>query len=315
MNRPRYIFRFLWTVVLAGFISTSLVGCGPAQIARSPNRRDANGVPLDRKRFAKGACASFSPTSGDNHHTIFIDAGHGGIDPGAQGTTETGQTIYEADETLPVALDLMALLRARGYRVVVSRTHDTNVARLNSADVYEGALSAQGVHDDVAARDICANMAKATILLGIYFDAGASDTDAGSITSYDADRLFATDNLRLATLVQNDVLASMNKKGWQIPNDGVVPDTNLGGPALTTAAEDYGHLMLIGPADPSWFTTPSQMPGTLTEPLYITDPFEGSIAARASGQEAIAKGMAKAVEQYFVVKGTTPKKESPARRA
>jgi N-acetylmuramoyl-L-alanine amidase len=267
----------------------------------------AEGVPVDRKKFANGACVSFSPTSHDNHHTVFIDAGHGGIDPGAQGVTESGQTIYEADETLPVELDLMELLRAKGYRVVVSRTHDASVARLSAPDMYEGSLSVAGEHADVAARDICANQAKATILLGIYFNAGASGTEAGSITAYDADRMFAADNLRLATLVQTDVLASMNAKGWQIPDDGVANDTTLGGQPLTTAAADYGHLLLLGPASPGWFTTPSLMPGALVEPLYVTDPYEGTIANNPTGQEAIAKGMAEAVEQYFAPqKAPTP---------
>jgi N-acetylmuramoyl-L-alanine amidase len=41
------------------------------------------------------------------------------------------------------------------------------------------------------------------------------------------------------------------------------------------------------------------MPGALIEPLFITDPFEGSIAASRHGQEVIAGAVAKAVEQYF----------------
>lgn len=77
------------------------------------------------------------------------------------------------------------------------------------------------------------------------------------------------------------------------------PNTTLGGPALTTAAASYGHLLLLGPADPPWFTTPSQMPGALIEPLLLTDPFEGSLADSTAGQQAIADGMARAVQQYF----------------
>ena len=56
----------------------------------------------------------YPPTSGDRHLTVFLDAGHGGIDPGGVGQTETGQTIHEADETLPVELDTMELLLGRG---------------------------------------------------------------------------------------------------------------------------------------------------------------------------------------------------------
>jgi hypothetical protein len=39
------------------------------------------------------------------------------------------------------------------------------------------------VHDDVAARDACANMSKANVLVGIYFDAGDSSYDAGCVTA------------------------------------------------------------------------------------------------------------------------------------
>ena len=41
------------------------------------------------------------------------------------------------------------------------------------------------------------------------------------------------------------------------------------------------------------------MPGALIEPLFITDPYEGTLAASPSGQEVIAGGLAKAIEQYF----------------
>jgi N-acetylmuramoyl-L-alanine amidase len=312
-NRRKFVFRSIWVVTLACLLAAILAGCKPSQgltqtTGRQPagglitseptSDQSANGVPIDPRVFASGACVSYGPTKGDNHRTVFLDAGHGGIDPGARGVTETGKTIYEADETLPVELDAMALLRAQGYRVVVSRIDNSNVARFTAADMENGALSAAGVHVAVADRDICANMARANVLIGIYFDAGTS-SDAGSITGYDPVRPFAAGNLRLANLVQSDVLAAMNSHGWQIPDDGVVSDTELGGPPLTEQAAAYDHLLLLGPADPPWFTTPSQMPGALIEPLFITDPFEGSIAASIAGQQAIAHGLATAVQQYF----------------
>jgi N-acetylmuramoyl-L-alanine amidase len=257
------------------------------------------GHAIDPSYFVAGACESFKPTDHDRHKTVFLDAGHGGLDPGGVGVTETGQTIYEADETLPVELDAMALLRADGFGVVVSRTRASIVAKPQPGDISGGLFTIQGDHRNVAARDICANMAKANILIGIYFDAGATEQNAGSVTGYDTARPFAAQNLRLATLVQNDVLAAMNAQGWGIPNEGVQNDASLGGPALSDAAAGYGHLLLLGPADPGYFTTPSLMPGALIEPLFITDPFEGSIAASTTGQQTIARGLATAVEQYF----------------
>ena len=90
----------------------------------------------------------------------------------------------------------------------------------------------------------------------------------------------------------------MNAQGWGIPDEGVMPDTVLGS-ALDSAALAYGHLILLGPAKAGYFTTPSQMPGALIEPLFVTDPFEGSIAVSAHGQQVIATALAEAITQYF----------------
>jgi N-acetylmuramoyl-L-alanine amidase len=264
---------------------------------------ERDGTAVNAAVFAKSACRSYPPTNGNRRLTVFLDAGHGGLDPGSIGRTENGKTIYEADLTLPVELDAMAILRRKGFRVVVSRTANTAVAKLTPADVDGRLLTALGVHDDVAARDVCANDAHANVLVGIYFDAGTS-SNAGSVTGYDAVRAFAAANKRLATLVQADVLGAMNREGWGIPSEGVQTDDQLGSSlssssSINSAAVDYGHLLLLGPASPGFFSTPSVMPGALIEPLFITDPFEGSIADSHHGQEVIAGGLAKAVEQYF----------------
>jgi N-acetylmuramoyl-L-alanine amidase len=252
---------------------------------------------IDPALFSPGACMAFAPTNGDQHETVFLDAGHGGIDPGAVGSTQSGAPVNEAAVNLSVELDTAAILRAEGYRVVVSRTENTTVTRLTPADVDGRLLTDQGVVDDVGARDVCANLAGADVLVGIYMDSG-SPQNAGCVTGYDAARPFSAANLRLATLLQDDVLSAMNAQGWGIPDEGVMPDTVLGS-ALDSAALAYGHLILLGPAKAGYFTTPSQMPGALIEPLFVTDPFEGSIAASAHGQQVIAAALAEAIIQYF----------------
>ena len=285
------------TTAVALVVPSSFAAGSLARAAAA--RRVTTGRAIDAKDFEPGSCVEFDPTAGDRHLTVFLDAGHGGIDPGGVGETESGQTIYEEDETLPVELDAARLLEAKGFTVVVSRTDNQLVGRPQSGDVSDGILTIQGDHDDVATRDVCANDAKASLLLGIYFDAGGSPSNAGCVTGYDTARPFAAQNLKFATLVQNDVLNAMNTQGWGIPSLGVTNDTELGGPALSDAAANYSHLLLLGPGVPDWFDTPSEMPGALIEPLFITDPFEGSIADSAAGQQVIAGGLAQAVEQYF----------------
>ena len=270
--------------------------------------------PVDPTAFSAGSCMAYEPTSGEmRHQTVFLDAGHGGIDPGGVGVTQSGQAVDEATETLAVELDAMSLLRRDGYRVVVSRTSNTTVLRLSPQDMSGDVLSVLGAQDDVASRDVCANDAKASVLVGIYFDAGYSASDAGGLTAFDSDRSFSSENLRLANLLQFDVMNAMNSQGWSIPNDGVQPDTQLGSvsgnPAaggLAAQAAAYDHLLLLGPSEAGFFTTPSEMPGAIIEPLYITDPFEASLANNPQDQMVIATGIAQAVEQFLQ---TGPKSE------
>src|SRR3977135_1503309 len=49
-----------------------------------------------------GACMSLPATQGGSGQTVFIDAGHGGLDPGVVGTV-AGHQVLEKDATLAVA--------------------------------------------------------------------------------------------------------------------------------------------------------------------------------------------------------------------
>jgi N-acetylmuramoyl-L-alanine amidase len=253
-------------------------------------------VPVDPELFAPGACVAYPPVNGNRGITVFLDAGHGGKDPGGVGETLHWHTVTEAWVNLRVEMDAMTMLTQQGYRVVVSRTGSGLVHPIGPEDSYEGMLTPRGVRDDIAARDICANMGGASLLVGIYMNAGY--WGGGSVTAYCSDRSFGASNKRFAGLLEQDVLHELNSHGYGIPNLGLQTDDRMGS-SSSSAADSYGHLMLLGPAKSGYFTTPSRMPGALIEPLFLTDPFEASLSASSRGQSLIAAGITHAVINYF----------------
>jgi N-acetylmuramoyl-L-alanine amidase len=277
----------------------ALLGAAAAGAASAPG----GGRPVAAARFAPGSCVAFAARGPVRHHeTVFIDAGHGGPDPGAVGVTLAGRQVHEAVETLRVVLDAVPLLRKRGYRMVVSRTTPGAVARPAAGDLSGGLFTAQGVHRDLVARDLCANQSHAAILIGVYFNADDDAGLGGSLTLYDADRPFWRASESLSQLVQRDVLASLRAAGASVPDDGVHNDVGYGS-AVNSADRAYGHLLILGPAKRGYFSSPSLMPGALIEPLFITDPAEASLADSRRGEEAMALGLANAASGYLSRRG------------
>ncbi len=252
---------------------------------------------------APRTCLAFSPVRGDRHRTIFVDPGHGGVDSGTYGSTSAGATVYEKQLTLATGLDLLADLRADGFRVVMSRIDDRLVTVATPDDVGAGQLTLTGEHDDTAARIACADAARADMLISLHFNAFSDPTVGGSETIYDSARPFSAANERLAGLAQRDVLAQFDASGWPVPDRGMADDSSVGTPTYTAEAASYGHLLELGPAAPGWLSRPSTMPGILIEPLFLSRPSEADVAASGSGQQAIARGLAQAVDSFFAPAG------------
>jgi N-acetylmuramoyl-L-alanine amidase len=252
----------------------------------------------NRSEFAAEACMEFVPTGSRPRATVFIDPGHGGADPGA--TVMVGSTkVTEKVLALVVARRLLPLLIHAGYRVVLSRTEDTSVARLSVPAGNDGLYSVDQEHADLQARIDCANAAHASLLLAIHFDAFYDPSVGGSETLFDDARPFTAQSRRFATLIQQAVLRMLAVAGWRIPDRGVIPDSAGGTPALSLQGAIYGHLLELGPAQPGLVTRPSQMPGALVEPVFLTDPAELAIVRSAKGQQALARAFAVAIGRYF----------------
>jgi N-acetylmuramoyl-L-alanine amidase len=240
-----------------------------------------------------GACMSFAPSLGQAPKTVFIDPGHGGLDPGVVGESG-GQTVLEKDVALAVATRLAALLQGDGYRVVLSRTKDTSVTSLAAADSVSGALTASAEHRDLLTRAACANAANASALLSIHFDAFGDPSVGGTETFYDGARPFASDSKRLASDLQDALVSALGTR-----DRGIWTDDQLVAPTLTPSGSKYGHLIELGPAEPGYVEDPSTMPGALVEPLFLTNAAEAGLASGASGQQRIATALRDGLEGYL----------------
>jgi N-acetylmuramoyl-L-alanine amidase len=268
------------------FGATRLIALVGAPIAIAANLKQALEAPapsqLSLPGLETGACMSLPPSRAGTGQTVFIDPGHGGLDPGVVGGSGSRQ-VLEKDATLAVAMQLSTLLRVDGYRVVMARTQDSTMLKLSPTDSVLGALTGSAEHRDLLARAACANAAGAAALVSIHFNAFDDPSVGGTESFYDSARAFSSENRRLATALQAALVASLGT-----PDRGVWTDDQLAAPTLTSSGSTYGHLIELGPMAAGWVDSPSQMPGALVEPLFLSNPKEAGLAADPAGQRQIA---------------------------
>lgn len=225
---------------------------------------------------------------------IYLNPGHGGADQGAVHKDAVGKVdLTEAEANLGIALKLAALLREKGYTVILSREGDEDApdeprdingdGRLNYRD------GLQRVIDE-------ANEQKADLLISIHNN-GAPTRDArGTEIYYCASRPFADQNRRLARLALTHILEELKKAGYEPLNRGIKDDRVL--------YRGRGHLFLLGPAGTSTWRRQvhpreTKMPGILGETLFVTNDVEAALLKRDDIRAAIARGYAAAVDAFF----------------
>jgi N-acetylmuramoyl-L-alanine amidase len=249
-----------------------------------------------------------SPTPTARAFTIAIDPGHGGDDLGARHFDDQGRMVYsESTVNLELGLLVRDALVARGYRVLLTRDRDRTVNEdevdVNGDGEFEFTL------DEMQARVDLINAGGADLVLSIHNNAyqdasGNTVADLGGIqTYYCADRTFGEDNLRFALLIHERLIAAMHDYGYDIQDRGVLDD------AVLEASDSPGkHLILLGPKYER-IVRPSEMPGALSEPLFITHTLEGDLARDPALLAALAVAYADAVEAY--VGGVDPEPRTP----
>jgi N-acetylmuramoyl-L-alanine amidase len=297
------------TATLAIRVPTSIVTATAAPAIRVPTSiptaTAASEIPAPVVGdVAAGTCRVFPPLGHDRHLTVFIDPGHGGLDSGAVGTQSSGTRIDEKDVTLAIGLAVLQPLRDAGFTIVLSRTTDSLVGQPEPGNSSGGILNEWGSRYDIQARIACANTSVADLLVSVHMNAFDDPLVGGTETFFDTARPFGAQSARLALIVQRRLVSSLAAAGWTVPDRGVISDVELDPPGWTPLGVEYRHLLELGPAEADYLDQPSQMPGVLIEPVFISDPFEADIAASHDGQAAIASGLVLAIRDFFSAAGT-----------
>ncbi|MGQ9684293.1 MAG: N-acetylmuramoyl-L-alanine amidase family protein [Anaerolineae bacterium] len=205
--------------------------------------------------------------------TIFIDAGHGGWDPGAVHKGPDGrEDQLEKDAALVVAQKLYNMLTADGYHVVLSRSSDAALTPNRSTP------------EELQARIDMANKADADLFISVHFNGSENKALRGTEVYYNADRPFSADNQRLAEQVQAALVSNLRQAGYDTEDRGAKTDAPAGGFAL------------LAPAN---LARPTRMPAIIGEPLFITNDQDAAALSQDSIREALARGYFQGIKAYF----------------
>lgn len=214
-------------------------------------------------------------------HRVFIDAGHGGKDPGT-----SHNKILERMITLDVALNLGRLLKANGMEVIYSRTKDKAVALSERTKMANAARADLFVSVHVNANDNTAVSGIETYYLNLasnpqaarvaMLENAASDKRLRDMQKMLADVMLnarVDESQRLAQDIQRMSVYRLKKRSYAPRNNGV---------------KSAPFHVLLG----------AQMPAVLVEIGYCTNPEEARNLANPKYRHAIAEGLAEGILAY-----------------
>ena len=124
--------------------------------------------------------------------TVVVDAGHGGIDPGAV----SAEGIFEKDINLSVSECLSDFLNAFGYNVIMTRSDDNLIGNLDNDSVRDAKRS------DIKKRLEISEQAENSILLSIHQNKFSNPKYSGTQVFYSSNNPLSNS---LACCIQSDV--------------------------------------------------------------------------------------------------------------
>ncbi|NLG50360.1 MAG: N-acetylmuramoyl-L-alanine amidase [Chloroflexi bacterium] len=240
-----------------------------------------------------------TPTSAAPKPLIALDPGHGGVDLGARHFDAAGKfTMHESKAALEICLRLSEILQERGYRVLLTRDDNYSLMDAKTEEEYDTIKELQMRLDKV-------NEAQADLFLSIHmngYDGGshaATQEVWGTMTLYCDQRPFSDSNRRFAELAHAAVLDALTNLGHDAKDRGIQLDNSMPDPG-----QPPRHLIVLGPQSDR-IVRPSQMPGILSEPVFISSDAEEAILADPEGIDALAHAYADAIDAYFAEQADT----------
>lgn len=226
------------------------------------------------------------PARRPDRWVVVVDAGHGGIDPGAIGPRGT----KEKEVALAIARALAATLEEHPrIQVVMTRTRDTLIALDDRPRIANraGADLFVSIHTNALPRPQIAGFET-------YFLDEAKTQDAARVAQMENaaarfDRGGAGGELdpitfMLRDLVQNDYLI----ESWrfaEVVQDALAESVD----APNRGVKNAGFYVLVG----------ANMPSVLVEVGYITNPREEQHLRSAAYQRRVADALARSIEAYL----------------
>ena len=223
-------------------------------------------------------------------HTIVVDPGHGGIDPGNPGL-HFPRGLTEKDITLGIGRLLRAELLRRGLSVVLTRSTDTLI--------------------DLADRPLFCR-AECDLFVSIHVNAmpaGRRQSRVNGVETYFVSDAKTEDQKRVAQM-ENDALRFENTATLQGPLAFILHDLQLNEylrESARLADLVQTKVARIHPGEdrgvqqgPFLVLAAARRPAILVEAGFATNPDDGAFLASAQGQHKIASAIADGVVAYLL---------------
>lgn len=192
--------------------------------------------------------------------TIVLDAGHGGIDPGAM---NKDKTVLEKDINLQITMKIKELIEASGGNVILTRDKDVSLYEEGN-----NKTTRQKYNENLKNRKKIIENSQADMFISIHLNSFEDSKYYGAQTFYPAGK---EDGKSLAQMIQTELKR-------------VVDNTNN---------------REIKPREDLYLIKENQMPSVLIECGFLSNENEAKLLADEEYQEKIAWAIYVGIQKYF----------------